>query len=144
MGTETMGKVVVSAKIENMEDLYRASKGEIEPEQVRGVEVEDAIVDVDVSSLLVPKRMIDSLGLVAFSPRSAGSWKGPDNLPVYGTVRLTIQGRDCHLDVGQLADDSPVTIGHIPLTLLDWVVDPQGQRLIGNPEHGGVHMIDAF
>lgn len=28
--------------------------------------------------------------------------------------------------------------------LLDFVVDPQGQRLIGNPEHGGQHMFDMF
>ncbi len=34
-------------------------------------------------------------------------------------------------------------IGQVPLELMDWVVDLQGQRLIGNPEHGGQHMIEA-
>jgi hypothetical protein len=37
-----------------------------------------------------------------------------------------------------------VLIGQIPLEGLDFVVDPQGQRLIGNPDHGGQHMIDAY
>jgi hypothetical protein len=35
-------------------------------------------------------------------------------------------------------------IGQVPLELLDFVVDPVGQRLIGNPEHGGKHMMDMF
>jgi hypothetical protein len=27
---------------------------------------------------------------------------------------------------------------------LDWVVDTKGQRLIGNPAHGGERGVDAF
>jgi hypothetical protein len=30
------------------------------------------------------------------------------------------------------------------LELLDYVVDPVGGRLIGNPDHGGEHMMDLF
>ena len=26
---------------------------------------------------------------------------------------------------------------------MPWGVDPKGQRLIGNPEHGGEHMIEV-
>jgi hypothetical protein len=44
--------------------------------------------------------------------------------------------------VGEIADGFSVVIGQVPLELMDWVVDPKGQRLIGNPEHGGVQMID--
>ena len=42
---------------------------------------------------------------------------------IYGTVRLTVQGRDCPTDVTELPDDCPVLIGQIPLELLDFVVD---------------------
>jgi hypothetical protein len=63
---------------------------------------------------------------------------------MYQTVRLTIQGRDCHCDVGAIPDRFRVIIGQVPLELLDWVVDPKGQRLIGNPEHGGEHMMDVL
>jgi len=28
--------------------------------------------------------------------------------------------------------------------LLDFVVDPIGQRLVGNPDHGGEHMMDLI
>jgi hypothetical protein len=32
----------------------------------------------------------------------------------------------------------------IPLESLDWVIDPKGQRLIGNPDHHGEWGVDAF
>ena len=60
------------------------------------------------------------------------------------TRDLTIQGRDCPIDVGEIADDLPVIIGQIPLESLDWVVDLKGQKLIGNPEHGGEHVMEVY
>jgi hypothetical protein len=48
------------------------------------------------------------------------------------------------VDAAEVPDDCPVIIGQVPLELLDFVVDPIGQRLIGNPEHGGKHMMDMF
>jgi hypothetical protein len=46
--------------------------------------------------------------------------------------------------VTEIPDDCPVLIGQVPLELLDFVVDPKGQRLIGNPAHGGEHMIEIY
>ena len=46
-------------------------------------------------------------------------------------------GRDCITEVCEVPDECPVLIGQTPLELLDFVVDPVGQRLIGNPDHGG-------
>ena len=53
-------------------------------------------------------------------------------------------GRDCVTEVVQLPDDRPVLVGQIPLEMLDFVVDVPNHRLIGNPEHGGEHLIDLF
>jgi hypothetical protein len=47
-------------------------------------------------------------------------------------------------DVDEIGDEFPVVIGQVPLELMDWVVDPKRQRLIGNPEHGGEQMIDIL
>ena len=41
-------------------------------------------------------------------------------------------------------DDRPVRIGRILLGLLDYVVDPVGRRLIGNPAHGGEHILEMY
>jgi predicted aspartyl protease len=144
METATMGKVLVTATIENLEDLFNAEKGVLPRDQVRRVEVPDALVDTGATTLLLPRRMTVPLGLRPTRTRRARGIGGTVPLTMYSAVRLTIQGRDCTLDVGEIADDLPVIIGQVPLELLDWVVDPNGQRLIGNPEHGGEHILDAF
>ena len=43
MGTATMGKVLVRALLENLDDLYELEKGQRAPDQVRRVEVTDAL-----------------------------------------------------------------------------------------------------
>ena len=144
MGTTTMGKVLVTAKIENIDDLFRADRGEIPRDQVRGVVVNNALVDTGASMLLLPRKMIRDLGLTQFMTRKARGVGGTVDMPLHTAVRLTIQDRECHLDVGEVDDDFPVIVGQIPLEMLDWVVDPKGQRLIGNPEHGGEQVIEVF
>lgn len=144
METETMGKVIVAAKIENVDDLAYVEKGILKPEQVRSVDVNDALVDTGATALSMPKRLIAQLGLKPRRTRQARTSAGPVTLQIYGTVRLTIQGRDCPCDVAELPDDCPVLIGQIPLESLDFVVDPLRQRLIGNPEHGGEHIIELY
>jgi len=69
---------------------------------------------------------------------------GTGNVAVYEAVRLTIQGRDMTLDPVEVPDDVPVLIGQIPLEMLDLVVDLQGRRLIGNPAHGGEHVLELY
>jgi hypothetical protein len=69
---------------------------------------------------------------------------GDAPITTYRAVRLTIQGRDCVTDVSGIADHLPVIVGQIPLEAMDWVVDVKGQKLIGNPEHGGEEMVDVF
>lgn len=139
-----MGKVLVTAKLENIEDILRAGKGELPPEQVRRVEVTDALVDTGATMLLVPRAIVERLGLVQFKTRPSRGLGGALDIPVFNAVRLTIQGRVCTVDVGAIPDEYPVLIGQVPLEMLDWVVDPAGRRLVGNPEHGGEEMIEVF
>src|SRR5271157_5156147 len=119
METETMGKVLVTAKIENLEDLFNAEKGLLPDDQVRCIEVPDAVVETGATTLLLPKRMIAALGLKPLRTRHSRGLGGAFLLPMYGTVRLTIQDRDCSLDVGEIGDQYPVLVGQIPLESLD-------------------------
>jgi predicted aspartyl protease len=144
METATVGKILVSAKIENVVDLYSASKGQIPDDQVRRIEVTDAQVDTGASHLGMPKHLIDHLGIPQVSSGRAKTTSWLRTFGIYGPVRLTIQGRSCSVDVAEIADECPVLIGYIPLENLDFVADPCNQRLIGNPEHGGEFMFDMF
>jgi predicted aspartyl protease len=144
METQEMGKVLVTATIENLEHLYKANHSTLPPDQVRRVEVTDALVDSGATGLLMPKRLVAQLGLDPVRTRQALTVGGHVTLGVYRAVRLTVQGRDCISDVSEVADGLPVIIGQVPLELMDWVVDMKGRRLVGNPFHGGEEMIDAL
>ncbi len=63
---------------------------------------------------------------------------------MYDAVRLTIQGRDCTIDVLEVPDGVPVLIGQIPLEHLDLLVNPVQRKLTGNPAHGGQHVYEMF
>jgi predicted aspartyl protease len=144
METETIGRVLVKARIENTDDLVLAKKGLLPVDQVRSVEVIDALVDTGATLLSMPKKLIEQLGLDPVRRRTALTSAGHVLVQIYGTARLTVEGRDCPIDVSELPDDCPVLIGQVPLELMDFVVDPPGRRLIGNPAHGGEHMIEMY
>jgi predicted aspartyl protease len=144
METETMGRVTVSAKIENGGEAFLVHKGLLAAHEVRAVEVSNALVDTGATMLSMPKRLIQQLGLEPFRTRGAITTAGTVTVQVYGGARLTIQDRVCTTDVTEVPDECPVLIGQIPLEQLDFVVDMRGARLIGNPEHGGEHMIELY
>ena len=75
VGIDMMGKVVVSIKVENINDSLEASAGRLSLDEVRSIEVDDAVVDTEV---------------------------------------------------------------------LDFVVDPVGRRLVGNPENHRQNILDLF
>jgi predicted aspartyl protease len=139
-----MGRVTVEARVSNFQDAYQAKKGLLPPEEVRTIEIADALVDTGAMLLSMPSRLIQELGLVRQRTRKARTAAGLIAFEIYEPVTLTIHDRDCVVEVAELPDDCPVLIGQVPLELLDFVIDPAGRRLIGNPEHGGEHMIDMF
>ncbi len=139
-----MGKVTLSARIENVGDLFEADQGRLAPDRVRAVVVLNALVDTGAMGLSMPRSLLESLGLKYLRTRKAVSSAGPMDVRVFGTARLTVQGRDCPMDVAELPDGCPVLIGQLPLEAMDFSVDLSSQRLVGNPEHGGEHVIELY
>ncbi len=144
MGTETMGRILTEATIESLDDLYEVRKGRLPAESVRRVTVKDALVDTSTTMLSMPRSLIKQLGLNPLTTKRTLTTSSRREAQLYDTVRLTIMGRSCPLDVLETSDDIPVLIGQVPLEILDFVVDPRGQRLIGNPAHGGEQMFEMY
>src|SRR4051794_23498734 len=119
MGTATMGKVIVAATIENHDDLFEVSKGIRQPDQVRRIDVADALVVTGATFLSMPRRHIQQLGLQRYRTRRARTSGGIVEFDMYGAVRLTVQGRDCLAEVAEVPDSCPVMIGQVPLEALD-------------------------
>ena len=144
MENTTMGRVLTEATIENLGDLYAVERAAMVPHDVRRVVVHDALVDTGATVLSLPTRLIRQLGLVKRGTKRVTTSKGICEADKYEAVRLTIQGRDCPVDVLEVPDNVPVLVGQIPLENLDLVVDPRGGKLIGNSEHGGEHMFEMY
>jgi predicted aspartyl protease len=144
MENATMGRVTAAARIENLADTVLANAGHLRQEDIRVLEIPDAPVDTGATRLSLPRPLIDQLGLTRYGSERHRTANGMREFGLYGPVRLTVQGRYCVLDVSELPEDCPVLIGQVPLELMDWVVDPKGQRLVGNPAHGGEWMSDMF
>jgi predicted aspartyl protease len=144
MEIATMGKVLVRAKIENLDDLFSVHKKLLQPEQVRTIEIQDALVDTGASTLSLPTRLIKQLGLIQVRKKKVRTSMGSTVVDMYGAVRLTIQERDWNGDVIEVPDDCPVLVGQLPLEALDFVVDLNSQRLVGNPAHGGEHILELY
>jgi predicted aspartyl protease len=144
METDTMGRVLTEATIENMRDLWDAESKRIPSNEVRSVTVSDALVDTGATLLSIPSRLIKQLGLTKTGAKRITSSVGVGEAAMYDAVRLTIQGRTCTMDVMEVPDSVPVLIGQLPLEHLDFVVDLRSHRLIGNPAHGGEHMYELY
>ena len=139
-----MGKVLVTARIENVGDLHEMDQGRLALDEVRAVEVADALVDTGATGLSMPQSLLGTLRLKYLRTRKAQSSAGVTDVRVFGTARLTIQGRDCPVDITESPDGCPVLIGQIPLEATDFVVDMPSRQVVGNLAHGGEHVIELY
>jgi predicted aspartyl protease len=130
-----MGKVVVPATIENLDDVSAVLKEELSPDQVRRVEIPGVMVNIGATFLALPSNLIKHLGLARLQTRPAKTVTGLANFGVSRAVRLTVQGRDCDIRVTEVDDSCPVLIGDIALEMLGFAVDSKSQQLIGNSDH---------
>ena len=104
----------------------------------------NALVDTGASTLSLPTKIIEKLGLEKVGERTVITTKGPSTTTKYEAVRLTIMDRDCVVEVLEVPDSVPVLVGQVPLELLDLVVNPSAGTLTGNPEHGGEHVLELL
>ncbi len=139
-----MGRVVVTARIENLKDAWEVERGLRSPHEARVITIDDALVDTGATSLSLPTSAIVALGLQKQREQSVRTTAGVRSAAVYEPVRLYIQDRECLVEVVEVPDSVPALVGQIPLEWLDFVIDPRGQRLIGNPAHGGEQMLEMY
>ena len=94
METQETRRVLTAVTIENLQDLWDAGRGLIQPDQVRRVTIRDALADTGATTLGLPARFIKQLGLTKSYEKNATSSGGTIQVSVYQAVRLTIELRD--------------------------------------------------
>src|SRR4051812_17222253 len=81
-----MGKVIVSARLENLDDVSANQKGQLPAEQIRSVSVSDALVDTGATGLFIPSRMVKILDLLPLRTRTAKTIAGNIQVNTYRAV----------------------------------------------------------
>jgi predicted aspartyl protease len=139
-----VGRVLTPIRVENLKDLWDAERGALPNEQVRRLDVMDALVDTGSTLLALPKRHIERLGLKKVREREVITTRGISKADIFDAVRLTILERQCVVEVMGVSDATPALVGQIPLEVLDLVVNPGAGTLTGNPAHGGEHVLELL
>ena len=131
-----MGRFSVDVQVANYGDILHAEQGTLDPDKVRRVTIR-GVVDPGASRLVLPKAVVDQLGL----PRRGrtrvryadGRTAWRDN--VQG-VWLSLQGREAiYVAVVEPKRDSAL-IGAIVLEDLDFLVDCKTQQLVPRDPKG--------
>ncbi len=137
-----MGKVLVKIKLTNYFEL-ELKRRKLLKNKPRSVEAE-ALVDTGATRLYLQTNIIKALGLRKESEVQSKTTNGVRRRSVFEPVRLELMGRQGAFQAVEIDDDVPNLLGQIPLEYLDFVVDPRGQKLIPNPEHGDKQMSEEY
>ena len=137
-----MGKVLVKIKLTNYFEL-ELKRRKLLKNKPRSVEAE-ALVDPGATRLYLQTNIIKALGLRKESEVQSTTTNGVRRRSVFEPVRLELMGRQGAFQAVEIDDDVPNLLGQIPLEYLDFVVDPRGQKLIPNPEHGDKQMSEEY
>jgi clan AA aspartic protease len=138
-----LGRVTAEVRVQNLDDLRRSERGELVASQVRETRV-TALVDSGATFFCLPQDLVVQLGLPFNRMRPTRSISGEIDMPIHGSARIEVQGRSCDVEVMVLPQGRQPLLGQVPLEVLDFWVDLANQRLVGNPEHNGEWMAEAF
>ena len=123
-------------ELTNQDDLVLVRAGVMNPEDVRRLTVEDALVDTSATGLCLPAPLSKQLGLTPLRKVQAQTANGIVERVIYSEVEYTVLQRSDSIRVTDLPQDMPVLLGHMILEALDLCVDMK-KGLIHNPAHDG-------
>ncbi len=131
-----MGRTVVKIVVANNADVLEVDKGTLQANEVRRLEL-DGVVDTGATRLVLPKAVVDQLGLPAsgkIGVRYADQRRSKRTL--VQNVWLAMQGRHGIFSAIVEPQRKDALIGAIVMEELDFVVDCIGQKVVPRDPHG--------
>lgn len=128
-----MGEVRTKVTLTNALDRALARRGQISEKDVRSY-VADALIDTGAVSSVVPKNVMEQLGLESDGQRVAEYADGRNEVvELTEPITFDIIGRKT--TEGAMVLGNEVIIGQTILEVLDLLVDCHNHKLIPNPAH---------
>ena len=130
-------------ELANQDELIAVKLGVMNPEDVKRVTVEDALVDTGATRLGLPPSIVEQLGLTPLRSERVRTVNGITELWIYSQVQFKILERESITTVMGIPEGAPVLIGHILLEDLDLCLAIK-KGLIYNPAHDGEWMSELY
>ena len=129
-GIRHMGRFAVEIELANNRDWLKAEDGELPQDKVRRVRIR-GVVDTGASRLVIPKTVAEQLGLKVTGKVGVRYADGRRAVrSVVDNVHLSLLGRSSVFKATVEPKRDSVLIGAIVLEDLDFLVDPQQERLL--------------
>ena len=125
-----MGRFAVGIELANNRDLLKAEDGELPEVKVRRIRIR-GVVDTGASRLVIPKSVVEQLGLKVTGKVGVRYADGRRAVrSVVDNVHVSLLGRSSVFKATVEPKRDSVLIGAIVLEDLDFLVDPQQERLL--------------
>ena len=134
-GTERkMGHVYANVVIRNALDEGKVAEGELAPERVRTVVLNDVLVDTGATMLSLPAPLIAQLGLKRFRETTVRTAGGLLDVRIFRGASLSVEGRVGDFECLELPPDALPLLGVIPLEAMGLEPDIVNHVLRPRPE----------
>ena len=129
-----VGEVRVSVELQNYDDVRDAARGRLSNDSIRRATI-DVLVDTGASMLVLPRDLVESLGLETID-RSAVEYADGrrDEVDVAGMVRVVASGRTATAPCLVGPSGTEPLLGQIVLEMMDLLVDCGRNQLVPRPE----------
>jgi predicted aspartyl protease len=131
-----VGQIRTTITLENSVDLESVERGELTPDKVRRVTVDDVLVDTGANHLALPGKIIERLGLRVRREVDVETAAGFRKARIFRGVELTVGSRSGTFDCLELPGGETVLLGVLPLEELGIELDLQNHRIIILPDRG--------
>jgi predicted aspartyl protease len=131
-----MGHVYANIRITNDKDRVLAEAGVIPESEIRSIELHDVLVDTGATHLVLPRGLIQQLGLDATHNVRVMTADGPRESRMFGHAHLMVDGRDDVFSCIEVPDDASPLLGVVPLEVLGLEPDLVNRELRVLPREG--------
>ena len=127
--------MIVKIEISNNKDILKAEENIITANAIRTVNLENVLVDTGATTLCLPKKYIEQLGLPLSREVVVSTATGEYVTNLYNNAMLHVKGRNSIVEVIELHDDASPLLGVIPMEILGLEVDVIKHELRLLPDH---------
>ena len=127
--------MIISIEVTNNKDLLKAEEKLIGETEIRKLVLNNVLVDTGATTLCLPKKYIEQLGLSILREVVVSTATGEYVTNIYNNAMLQVSGRSTIVEVIELHDNALPLLGVIPMEILGLQVDVVKHELRLLPDH---------